>query len=805
VKVFRLDLVPEAARELAAQLDRVVAAGLVHEAIVRPLAAGVEGTVAYLALEYVAAESLDVALRHYAPARLQTVLPFAWQLAGAIDAARERGFGHGALHPRDIFVTPEQARATGVGVIDALERIGVRAPVRRPYSAPERIAGGARGTAADVYSLAAITYELLTARRIAGSGDRLDGLAEVRHASVDRLKEVFTTALAEAAADRYGTATAFASALEACAGSEPRPVPRAALDPSRLRESPQVDSPLLRDAPIRPVAPVPDVSDEDISWLDKPRLGDPPDRRPGGPQAVVGGTEIAPWGSISPEADRRDADEPIPADEERLAGPTPVDPGEPSADPHAGGAEREPDRRDRLGFEELQLGEDDGDRAQRAYPAPMEFSDIPPVEPPASRADAGEHGLFDFDLPADPLPGPPLSSWRDRDERGAAEGERPSAPVAPIDALDEAQPAERPDRADVNEAEPDREPAEPSQAAFRSTDFPHEEPLARDALDPDEDVATWLPPPPEPEPLASAEPEEERVEETTATPPLRLPRQQTFEPAFNAWHEPPPVRSSIGRVVAALIVGVGIGLFAGYRLWGVEPPVEPPPAKERGAQATAGSGERRWSESAVPEGSRPAETTGAATPGRSAPADRSGSAAPPRAVASAPAEPAPAPVPRRGRLIVRSTPPGARVAIDEVVRGITPLDLPNLALGSYTIRVSRQGYEDQTRRVSLTARAPAATSAFRLRAEPSQADSAPPAPAPARGVGSLVVDSRPRGARVLLDGQLAGTTPLNIAELKAGPRRVRLELPGYRPWESTVSIAAGRETRVAGSLEPQRQ
>jgi hypothetical protein len=119
--------------------------------------------------------------------------------------------------------------------------------------------------------------------------------------------------------------------------------------------------------------------------------------------------------------------------------------------------------------------------------------------------------------------------------------------------------------------------------------------------------------------------------------------------------------------------------------------------------------------------------------------------------------------------------------------------------------VSRQGYEDQTRRVSLTARAPAATSTFRLRAEPKQAAAAPPARAPARGVGSLVVDSRPRGARVLLDGQLAGTTPLTIAELKAGPRRVRLELPGYRSWESTVSIAAGRETRVAGSLEPQRQ
>ena len=96
---------------------------------------------AYCAEEYVAAESLDVAMRHYAPAPIATVLPFITQLAGAIDFARAAGVGHGALHPRDIFVTPEEARATGFGVVEALERVGLRAPVRRPYSPPERIAG----------------------------------------------------------------------------------------------------------------------------------------------------------------------------------------------------------------------------------------------------------------------------------------------------------------------------------------------------------------------------------------------------------------------------------------------------------------------------------------------------------------------------------------------------------------------------------------------------------------------------------------------------------------------------------------
>ena len=163
VKVFRLDITPEQAQVLADQLSRASDAGLFHPSIVEPIAAGVEGTVAYRAEEYVAAESLDAAIRHYAPASLEKALPFLTQLAGAVDFARAAGIGHGALHLRDIFVTPEEARASGFGVVEALERVGLRAPVRRPYSAPERIAGDRWSTPADVFSLAAITYELLTA------------------------------------------------------------------------------------------------------------------------------------------------------------------------------------------------------------------------------------------------------------------------------------------------------------------------------------------------------------------------------------------------------------------------------------------------------------------------------------------------------------------------------------------------------------------------------------------------------------------------------------------------------------------
>jgi serine/threonine protein kinase len=243
VKVFRLDLTPEEAQALADELERLVDAGLSHPSIVAPIASGVEGGTAYLAEEYVAGESLDIAIRHYAPAPLETALPFIAQLAGALDFARAAGLGHGTLHPRDIFLTPDEARATGFGIAGALEAVSLRPPVRRPYSAPERVAGEAWGAPADVFALGAIAYELLTGRRIAGPLNSSDSL-ELRGADpvVARLlAKPLARALAESPADRYPGALAFARALEAATeGEEERDVSTPAPIVARATESPKV-------------------------------------------------------------------------------------------------------------------------------------------------------------------------------------------------------------------------------------------------------------------------------------------------------------------------------------------------------------------------------------------------------------------------------------------------------------------------------------------------------------------------------------------------------------------------------------
>jgi PEGA domain len=70
--------------------------------------------------------------------------------------------------------------------------------------------------------------------------------------------------------------------------------------------------------------------------------------------------------------------------------------------------------------------------------------------------------------------------------------------------------------------------------------------------------------------------------------------------------------------------------------------------------------------------------------------------------------------------------------------------------------------------------------------------------------GSLVVNSRPSGALVFLNGRSVGRTPLVLRNQPAGSRAVRVDLDGYEPWSSAVQVVADTETRLRAELRMQR-
>jgi PEGA domain/Protein kinase domain len=214
IKLFKLDLPPERVHQLVGAFERLIAADLAHPTLSAPRAAGIADVAAYLVQDYIGAESLDLAVRAHGAAPPAEAMRVAVRLADALDCAASVNIFHGALHPRDVLLSTDDTRLTGVGVARALEQVGVTAPVRRPYTAPERMAGAFWDRRADVFSLAALLHELLWARRVSALGaDAGAALTPLEGGDAAALRAAFARALAENPEERFATAREFAEAL----------------------------------------------------------------------------------------------------------------------------------------------------------------------------------------------------------------------------------------------------------------------------------------------------------------------------------------------------------------------------------------------------------------------------------------------------------------------------------------------------------------------------------------------------------------------------------------------------------------
>ncbi|MCB9780101.1 MAG: PEGA domain-containing protein [Alphaproteobacteria bacterium] len=66
--------------------------------------------------------------------------------------------------------------------------------------------------------------------------------------------------------------------------------------------------------------------------------------------------------------------------------------------------------------------------------------------------------------------------------------------------------------------------------------------------------------------------------------------------------------------------------------------------------------------------------------------------------------------------------------------------------------------------------------------------------------GRFVVESRPEGANVFLDGQAVGQTPLSLDAVEPGEHQVLMELRGYAAVLRTVDTSDGRKGEVSAKL-----
>lgn len=141
-------------------------------------------------------------------------------------------------------------------------------------------------------------------------------------------------------------------------------------------------------------------------------------------------------------------------------------------------------------------------------------------------------------------------------------------------------------------------------------------------------------------------------------------------------------------------------------------------------------------------------------------------------------------VPQTGQLVVVSQPAGGDVIVDGQRRGVTPLTL-SLAPGPHALQLNRG---DVSRSIPVTIKAGAETTHF------VDLDTRP---VPAAG--QLVVSSEPPGARVSVDGQERGVTPVTLADIAAGEHSVVIQ-GASGPVQRSVTVQKGQSASLLVSM-----
>jgi hypothetical protein len=136
-----------------------------------------------------------------------------------------------------------------------------------------------------------------------------------------------------------------------------------------------------------------------------------------------------------------------------------------------------------------------------------------------------------------------------------------------------------------------------------------------------------------------------------------------------------------------------------------------------------------------------------------------------------------------GELTVSTDPPGAGISIDGRPVGTSPFEGKAIPSGTSRVRIVKEGYETWERDVFVEA-----GKRIEVLAQLKVKE------------GSLDVQSDPSGARVFLDGNELGETPLTLSGIRLGHHRIRVTKEGYVSYEEQVTVTEGERKKVLASL-----
>lgn len=141
-----------------------------------------------------------------------------------------------------------------------------------------------------------------------------------------------------------------------------------------------------------------------------------------------------------------------------------------------------------------------------------------------------------------------------------------------------------------------------------------------------------------------------------------------------------------------------------------------------------------------------------------------------------------------GTVTVSTIPAGAAVFLDGVEKGKTPATISGVAPGSHTVKLTLTGYLDDAAAITVSAGQVSPVTVTLKSSEP------------AAETGTVSISSNPAGARVVINLQDMGVTPLMLTNIQAGTYQIQVLHKEYEPWQETISVGAGATTNVAAAL-----
>ena len=158
-----------------------------------------------------------------------------------------------------------------------------------------------------------------------------------------------------------------------------------------------------------------------------------------------------------------------------------------------------------------------------------------------------------------------------------------------------------------------------------------------------------------------------------------------------------------------------------------------------------------------------------------------------------------------GKTVIRSDPPTAFVTINEIPKGVTPLEIKLNCdkTKDYKIKISYPGYQAQTKDIECGYIRGAKKEIF-FELEPGKDTTSGETPSVPQNPGdftSIKIKSMPSEAEIYLDNKMIGTSPLIKKKIKPGAHLLEVRKQGFKTWREEIQITPDSEQEFFPILE----